>query len=320
MFCRTTIFARKKFVMSNKSLPINESCQYVTTPQGQFEFTTSGNETLPAYLCIHGGMGGFDQSALLAKAALTPELPHRSISISRPGYLGSALNCGKAPPQQADLFAYLLDQQKIDQATVVAISAGGPSALEFAVRHQDRCKALILISCCTKTLPVKRTIYMRLAFLKLMAQSKWLSSKLEARVRKDPLSLARRSISDRNLLRRTVNDSESWALMQALQQSTMHNIANRIAGTVNDTRFCSKQRGTDISAIRCPTLIVHGSKDSVVPVDHATAAQQSIYGSELLLLENAEHVALFTHLHEIRQKVFEFMNNIQPTASLMDEL
>jgi pimeloyl-ACP methyl ester carboxylesterase len=45
---------------------------------------------------------------------------------------------------QADAFVQLLDHLGIDKVVVVGISAGAWSSLQFAVRHPDRCRALVL--------------------------------------------------------------------------------------------------------------------------------------------------------------------------------
>jgi pimeloyl-ACP methyl ester carboxylesterase len=68
----------------------------------------------------------------------------RVIAPSRFGYFGSALPPNATPADQADAYALLLDHLGIARATVVAYSAGGASALEFARRHPDRVVGLIL--------------------------------------------------------------------------------------------------------------------------------------------------------------------------------
>ena len=50
------------------------------------------------------------------------------------------------PSAQADLYASLLDELKIQKVSIVGFSAGGPSALQFALRHPHRCSSLILLS------------------------------------------------------------------------------------------------------------------------------------------------------------------------------
>ena len=70
----------------------------------------------------------------------------RVIAPSRPGYLGTVLDVGKTPRDQADAYADLLDALSIRKAAIVALSGGGPSAIQFAAHHADRCAALVLIS------------------------------------------------------------------------------------------------------------------------------------------------------------------------------
>ncbi len=45
----------------------------------------------------------------------------------------------------------------------------------------------------------------------------------------------------------------------------------------------------DLSAIRCPTLIVWGIRDPLLPAQTAIALQRSIQGSELVMLPNVRH-------------------------------
>src|SRR5689334_21400959 len=102
-------------------MPQRPPLRYVSTGEGE------------AILSVHGGMGGLDQSLLLAKALLGDARDRRVVAVSRPGYPGTALERGASPEQQADLYARLLDDLGIDTAWVTAISAGGPSALQFAL-------------------------------------------------------------------------------------------------------------------------------------------------------------------------------------------
>ena len=62
---------------------------------------------------------------------------HRFAAASRFGYLGSSLPGAALPADQADAYA-LLDALGIDAAAVFGYSGGGPSAIQFALRHADR--------------------------------------------------------------------------------------------------------------------------------------------------------------------------------------
>ena len=81
-------------------------------------------------------MGGYDQGLILARTIGAPE--YRHVAVSRAGYLGTALTAGRNPEEQADLCADLLDALGIDRTAVLAVSGGGPCALQFALRHRDR--------------------------------------------------------------------------------------------------------------------------------------------------------------------------------------
>src|SRR5262249_36370754 len=70
----------------------------------------------------------------------------RTIAVSRPGYLRTPLSSGATFEQQADLFAALLDKLKIKRVVVLASSGGGYPGLQFALRHPDRCIALVMLA------------------------------------------------------------------------------------------------------------------------------------------------------------------------------
>src|SRR5688572_25188150 len=114
----------------------------LTTTLGAVEHVVAG-EGAPV-LALHGAMGGWDQSLLLAS---TLDLTRfRALALSRPGYLGTPLAAGRTPEAQADLYAATLDALGVARTAVIAVSGGGPSAIRFALRHRERCWALVLVS------------------------------------------------------------------------------------------------------------------------------------------------------------------------------
>jgi pimeloyl-ACP methyl ester carboxylesterase len=93
---------------------------------------------------VHGIFGGFDQGLVIARGNVGEDF--RSIFPSRFGYPRTPLPEDASPAGQADAFACLLDALGIQQAAVLGTSAGGTSAIQFALRHPDRCAALVLFS------------------------------------------------------------------------------------------------------------------------------------------------------------------------------
>jgi pimeloyl-ACP methyl ester carboxylesterase len=116
--------------------------QMVETRCGPIEYATLG-QGYPV-LVIHGIFGGFDQALVTARGQLGEGL--QAIAPSRFGYLRTPMPVEASPASQAEAFACLLDALGIERAAVVATSAGGTSAIRFAMRHPDRCSALVLIS------------------------------------------------------------------------------------------------------------------------------------------------------------------------------
>jgi 2-hydroxy-6-oxonona-2,4-dienedioate hydrolase len=65
------------------------------------------------------------------------------IAPSRFGYQRSDMPDDPSPARQADALTDLLDALGLDRVPVIGGSAGALSAIEFAIRHPDRCSALV---------------------------------------------------------------------------------------------------------------------------------------------------------------------------------
>ena len=69
----------------------------------------------------------------------------RVIAMSRFGYLRKPMPADSSPAAQADAHVCFLNALGIAKAAVLGGSAGGPSALQMAIRHPDRVGALALL-------------------------------------------------------------------------------------------------------------------------------------------------------------------------------
>jgi valacyclovir hydrolase len=65
--------------------------------------------------------------------------------------------------------------------------------------------------------------------------------------------------------------------------------------------------GEELAAIRCPTLIMHGRRDRIVPADYARIIHERIPGSELLLFD-AGHAAHLRCEREYTAAVMGFLD------------
>ncbi|MGJ5817249.1 alpha/beta fold hydrolase [Paludibaculum fermentans] len=263
----------------------------------------------PAVVALHGAMGGYDQSVMLARAALAGG-GFQFVAVSRPGYLGTPLAGAQHPEQQADLCEALLDALGIRQAAVLAVSGGGQCALQFALRHASRCWGLVLVSACTAPLLVE--LPLRFHLLKVMARLPWLTDMLRRKAARKPEESARRAITNAELCARTLGDPQAGPLLTELQLSTMEHLARRLPGTQNDIVESRRRFAYPVEQIELPVLLVHGTVDEVVPFADSRSLAARLPNAALLALEGGPHVGLFTHLHEIRERVWAFLHAHRP--------
>ena len=60
--------------------------------------------------------------------------------------------------------------------------------------------------------------------------------------------------------------------------------------------------------VQCPTLIVHGAKDTVCPQIHADYFKENIRGSELVIMEDGVHWPHLKSAQEFNQLTERFLH------------
>ncbi len=113
----------------------------VETPCGVIEYGIAGKG--PPLMVVHGAGGGFEQGLVLSEAM--DHLGYSVISMSRFGYLHTPVPADASIIAQADAHACLLDALNIPRVAIAGASAGGPSAMQFALRYPARTSALVLL-------------------------------------------------------------------------------------------------------------------------------------------------------------------------------
>jgi 2-hydroxy-6-oxonona-2,4-dienedioate hydrolase len=274
----------------------------IDSPFGPIEYTEGGEG--PAVLVIHGGGGGFDQGELLVEAVLGSGF--RWISPSRFGYLGSSLPSAATWDHQADAFAYLLDHLGIEQAAVVALSQGGPSALLLAALHPERVSSLTCLSCGVvastsedQAEADQKGSLLRMVFARDFTY--WPISKFFKKSLMGILGASEAVVADLT--------PEERALVERVIDY-MNPAAPRSAGVVLDNTAALP--GERIRTITTPTLIVHARDDLLQLYHNAEFAAATIPGARLMSFETGGHVVMVVQRDAIGAAVREHIRSHSP--------
>ena len=268
----------------------------VDTAFGPIEYGTVGEG--PAVLVAHGIGGGYDQGMLVTR--LTEELSFKIISVSRFGYLRTPLGKYRTPEEQADAYAALLDVLGIEKVAMVGISAGGTSALHFALRHPERCWALVSVAGVTQRLDPRLSRAER-AFVALVNRDLglWmLTSLAEERL----YSLYNITPALRESL---AGQPEKLEVLRAILFPFPMN--HRRKGFNNDMANFARIPVLPVERIGVPTLAVHGTGDTVVPMSHSRFVVDKVPGARLLSIEGGGHLSVVTHTEQALSGVMEFL-------------
>lgn len=275
---------------------LNANSTILKTEYGDIEYAVQGQGT--PVLMIHGAGGGYDQGLWLGKVFFGND--YEFISVSRYGYLGSSIPENASVKMQSEAYEPLLDNLNIDKAVVVGVSAGGPSATQFANDHPDRCSALILISAVSMG-PApgdKAPFYVNI--IHTVQQSDyayWLFTKFL-----QPTILELMGIPTD--VYETFNP-EQKALAQEMLD-VMHPMSQRYDGTINDEKMI-KSYIVPTTNLRAPTLIIHAKDDVLVSYEHAENAHDKIPQSQLVLYDTGGH-GMLSHLDDARVLVKDFLD------------
>ena len=260
---------------------ISESSQVVKTTHEIIEYSTYGNG-LPV-LFIHGAVGGHDMGKMFAKLIGNDFF---WICPSRFGNLRTPVPKDASFESQADAYAALLDYLNIEKAAIIGLSIGGPSALLFALRHPNRCTALVLQSAISKTTEKRpRGDW----FYNIIFSSDFFYWYVSNTLKN---TLYKKFGVDPSVIKSLTQDEKKWA-EKALH--IFHPASKRYPGIRNDQKATISDKQYDLHEINIPTLILHALDDRLVDYDFAKYAHEHIPNSELITFPSGGHILLGHH-------------------------
>lgn len=258
---------------------------------GSVEYAVDGSG--PTVLVSHPLFGGFDVGLGVGRKFLGPGF--RIIVPSRFGYLGSALPKHAKPADQADAYIAILDELGLERTIVLGYSAGGPSAIQMALRHPERVSSLVLVASALPgsvnrpPRPVAELLFgSNLVF--------WLLAKLGPTVTGRILGMDKHF---RPLGHQRAAIQDTW--------TNFFPIPPRKRGVLHDIYISNPDvQGYPLEDISAPTLIISARDDAMSAHENSVLAAARIPGSHLVAFDQGGHL-LLDHEDDLRREVAKFL-------------
>lgn len=256
-------------------------------------------------LAIHGAGGGYDQG--LAVAGPLADYGFRVIAPSRFGYLRTPVPDHPSLALQAEAHACLLDALALPNAAVLGVSAGAPSAVEFALRHPERCTHLILlVPAAAGPLQAASGVPLTLWLVEKVLATEfvyWAISRLAPGfVQKSVLGTPRAALA-------TASESERRRAARILRD--LSPLSQRQAGLFLEPQLIDETRTQAVEEIVAPTLAVSAQDDGYRTYENARRIAARVRHGRFLGYRTGGHL-LVGHNSEVIAEIAAFLK--EPAA------
>jgi len=290
-----TVFQSYKKQMNEAKERIKSESRLLETDFGAMEYAISGQGK--PVLLIHGAGGGFDQGLWLGRICL--EGDYQFIAPSKFGYLGSHAPEKYSAILQSEQYRILLDYLGIEKVSIIGVSAGGPSSMQFANDFPERVEKLVLLSAVSMPPHPNDKDPFFVKIIQTIQKSDFAYWFFTKALKSQILSMI--GIPSGDYKKFTPEQKE---LANELLD-VMHPMSLRRKGTIADGLIIKDFKIPE--SISVPTLVIHSKNDGLVSYSHAKYASQHIEGSKLILYENGGH-GLISELEDARKQISRFLN------------
>lgn len=180
-----------------------------------------------------------------------------------------------------DLFA-VMDKLKIEKYVLAGESMGGAIAITAALRQPERFNGLVLVD---STMPIQAP---------LTEESKQFIDFIRADYKAAMGGFVKQCIPEPNS-----EYYHQWGLdicLRAKAEAAVRLIRLFEGNTNGDPEYI-------LSDINVPTLVIHGSKDVIVPLEVGKYLANNIPNAELVVIEGAGHVPTITYPYDVVEAI-----------------
>jgi pimeloyl-ACP methyl ester carboxylesterase len=290
MFFRENLIISKEEAKLRYSSPASHFIQWRGV---EIHYTDEGQG--PAMLMLHGLGGNFTNYDSLAAIM---KQDYRVVRVDLPGFGLSDL------PEQRDsiaelYFAFfddLLDTLQMDSLYVIGNSMGGWMGWELAVNYPDKVKGLVLLGRAGYEMERVKDNIGRIEvlrnpfFMKLMERGfpLWVSERNASRMRSE------------------------WETFKQEEVVVNNGIMNR-QGNFENMIFLATSNiqpdTTKIPQVACPTLVVWGKYDVIVPWEHTEKYKRDIPTSTVLVYDTCGHIPQMEYPKRLAKDIEQFISS-----------
>ena len=280
---------------------VSTGSEVASTACGPIEYAVAGQGA--AVLVVHGAGGGFDQGMLIGRELAARGF--RVIAVSRFGYLRTPMPASASSETQADAHACLLDALGIREAAVLGMSAGGPSALQLAIRHPERTRALALLvplawqPGAAEASPERQGLALRIAVSALEHDfTYWLLTRIA------PGFVTRTVLGTPTAVASRASARDKARLVE--QQNQILPVSRRVNGLRVDGSVSANLKPFALDRIRAPALVISLEDDLYGTYAPARYTAAQIQGARFVGYETGGHLFV-GHEEEITRTLTDFL-------------
>ncbi len=285
----------------NRILSKEEVKQLYCTPDSKFfkwngvdvHYTDAG-KGIPV-LMIHG-FGGSVYDFYMLDSLIRDQ--YRVIRVDLPGFGLSDFPTTKDPNPDfysaySEFFKVFMDTLHVDTAYVMGNSLGGSMAWNLCVQHPEVFKKLVLFNSAgyemDKVIKSANANLLRNDFVKNVTQKGL--PELFTRIAVQRIFYNQNSIDKKTIKR--MNDL--WNRDGNL---------NHVLAIANSEKFLDTAL---IKTISCPTLIIWGKQDNIIPVGHTNRFHRDIKNSTEIIYDSCGHVPMMERPLDVKRDVLKFL-------------
>lgn len=291
----------------------SESC-LINLSHGEVEYAILGQG--PILFISHGGGMGYDNIYMydyLVKEGF------KLICPSKPGYLRTKIEVADTFEKQADMFAELLDKLGIqDKVGVLALSMGGPAALQFVLRHSHKVSCLIMQDAVSKEYkPSAEATSSLLGKLFLSSRGReimnyimdictqlWPKNIFKAYLKVET-TYNKQQIDQ--ICQKVMNDESNIKSMK-LFSKRISPMSLRYKGTELELALAEMLPLYPLENIKVPTLVTHSRVDRDVTLAHGEFVAKSVSEAQFYQFDGCGHMFWFgVEGEQVKMKLIRFL-------------